>query len=358
MLNVQARFLANEHKLMKKKLFKYKVLPYIFSKIPFHILQKLTRINLILPFYHMVSNEELFHLKHLKRYKNVKQFEDDINFLLGRYVPISLFDITDFLKKNRSLPDRAFLLTFDDGLKEMHDVVAPILLKKGVPATFFLNTDFIDNRRMFYLHKASILEEYFQKTRNSRLSEKIKELLLRYDIRTNNAKSGILSANYQQRGVIDEIAQLMNVDFDEYLSINKPYLTSAQIEKLIRDGFAIGAHSIDHPLYSSLDLKEQLYQTVESVKCIKERFGLNYGAFAFPHDDVNVSKKFYNELYTSGLVDVSFGTGGMIEDVIPNNIQRINFEKPLMPAETILALAFTRRLFNMMKGKRYFTREA
>jgi peptidoglycan/xylan/chitin deacetylase (PgdA/CDA1 family) len=342
---------------MKIKSLKYGAVTHIFTGIPFAISQKLTQINLIVPLYHMISNEEVLHFKHLNEYKNVKQFVDDLNYLLKRYVPVSLFDIADFLKNGHSLPDRAFLLTFDDGFREMHDVVAPILLKKGVPATFFLTTDFIDNRRMCYLHKASILAEHFQKTRNSRLSEKIKELVLRNNIQTEDAKPGILSINYQQRGVIDEIAQLMNIDFDNYLSINKPYLTSAQIEKLIGDGFAIGAHSIDHPLFSSLDLKEQLYQAVESVKCIRERFGLNYGAFAFPHDDIDVSIRFFNELYNSGLVDVSFGTGGMIEDVVPNNIQRINFEKPLMPAETILALAFTRRLLNMMKGKRKMTRK-
>ena len=98
-----------------------------------------------------------------------------------------------------------------------------------------------------------------------------------------------------------------------------------QIKGLIKEGFNIGDHSIDHPLYSLLSLRDQLYQTIESVKLIRERFSLYYGAFAFPHSDNNVSKKFFVELYNSGLVDISFGTGGMIKDCVPNNLQRFRF---------------------------------
>ena len=44
------------------------------------------------------------------------------------------------------LDRRCLHLTFDDGFRELHDVVAPILLRKGIPATFFVNSAFIDNK--------------------------------------------------------------------------------------------------------------------------------------------------------------------------------------------------------------------
>ena len=298
----------------------------------------------------MVSDDEVLHIKHLYGYKNIKQFEDDIDYILKQTSPISLFDLLDFLKTGRPLPKKAFLLTFDDGFREMHDFVAPILLEKGISATFFINSAFIDNKELSYDHKASLLAEYSQKMMASRLKTKLKHLLQKNKLEFNDIKSAILSIQYHQKHLLDEIAHFMNIDFNHYLLKNAPYLTSNHVKKLIKDGFTIGAHSIDHPLYSSLSVEDQLYQTIESVKFIREGFCLDYGAFAFPHTDNNVSKTFFFELYNSGLVDVSFGTGGMINDTFSNNMQRCSIEKPLMPAERVIGLEFARKVYKIVTG--------
>ena len=309
------------------------------------------KTNLIIPYYHVVSDGEVLHVKHLYMYKNSKQFKDDVDFLLKNYSPISLFDLLANVKNSFSLPKKALLLTFDDGFREINDVVAPILLEKGIPATFFINSAFIDNKKLCYQHKASVLIENFQKTGFSSVEKKVTEILLNNNVESNDVISGLLSINYQKKDLLEQIARLIDVDFNDYLSRNEPYLTSNQIDKLIKDGFTIGAHSIDHPLYASLPMEDQLYQTIESVKVIKERFCLDYGAFAFPHSDNNVSKRFFVELYNSGLVDVSFGTSGMLIDSFPNNLQRFSMEKPLLPAKRILALQYTRKLFKLLTGR-------
>lgn len=339
------------------RFIKHKNISFIFSKIPFFILEKLTKTDLIVPYYHMISDDDVLHIKHLYSFKNIEQFRNDIDFLLKHYSPIGLLDLLDFLQMGSSIPKRSFLLTFDDGFREVFDVVVPILLQKGISATFFINSAFIDNRSLCFQHKASILVECFERGVSLGLREKIREVLLKREVEFNDIKSAILSITYRKKHVIDEIAQLMNVDFDDYLLKKKPYLTSDQITRLIKDGFTIGAHSIDHPLYSLLSLEDQLYQTIESVKLIRERFFLDYGAFAFPHSDNNVSKHFFLKLYDSGFVDISFGTGGMIGDAIFRNIQRISFEKPLIPAKRIMAFQFARNIYKVIKGESKLKRE-
>lgn len=342
---------------MIERLIKHKIVPSIFTKIPSSILVKLTRTNLIIPYYHMVSDNKVLHLKHLYGFKNIKQFKDDLDFLLKKFSPIGLLDLLDFLNKDRLLPDKAFLLTFDDGFREMYDIVSPILIEKGIPACFFINSAFIDNKELCYQNKASIIAEYLQKPISSMVKIKVKETLIKNGIPSKDLISGVLSITYQQRNILNEIAKIIEVDFGDYLLRNKPYLTSNNINKLLENGFTIGAHSIDHPLYSLLSLKEQLYQTLESVKLIKNKFCLDYGAFAFPHNDNDVLNTFFIELYNSGLVDVSFGTAGMVEDTVHRNIQRISLEKPLMPAERILALQFAKKLYKKTIGKNKLIRE-
>lgn len=337
--------------------FRQRIASYIFSKISFSLLGEITQTPIIIPYFHMVSNDEVLHTKYLYPHKNIKQFKDDLDFLLKNFNPINLFDLIDFLKHGRSLPDRAFLLTFDDGFREMHDIVAPLLLEKGIPATFFINSGFVDNKSMCYQHKASILAEHFNRIPSQAELEKIKAVFLKHELNTTDFMNGILVISYQQKDIIDEIAQIIGIDFTDYLNKIGPYMTTDHIKELINNDFTIGAHSIDHLFYSSLSLEDQLYQTMESMKFIRERFRLDYGVFAFPHTDNGVSKKFFTEVYQSGLIDVTFGTGGMTNDSVPRNIQRFSLESPLMPAKEIIALQFARKINRVMKRCNKIIRE-
>ncbi|WP_262708643.1 polysaccharide deacetylase family protein [Natronoflexus pectinivorans] len=60
---------------------------------------------------------------------------------------------------SRKPASKIFHLTFDDGLSEIYHETIPILEKKGIPATIFLNTGFIDNKKMFYRFKSSLVIE-------------------------------------------------------------------------------------------------------------------------------------------------------------------------------------------------------
>ena len=46
-------------------------------------------------------------------------------------------------------------MTFDDGYLDNHDVALPILVKHGVRAVFFLATDYIERRRLFWWDRVS-----------------------------------------------------------------------------------------------------------------------------------------------------------------------------------------------------------
>ncbi len=43
----------------------------------------------------------------------------------------------------------AVVLTFDDGTADWPDVVMPMLLERGLPATFYVSTDFVERQRAF-----------------------------------------------------------------------------------------------------------------------------------------------------------------------------------------------------------------
>jgi peptidoglycan/xylan/chitin deacetylase (PgdA/CDA1 family) len=296
--------------------------------------EKFSNITPLIPFYHLVTHERLPHVCHLYHYKNEGQFISDIDFLCQRYQPVSLPDIINHVRGAGSLKKGSFLLTFDDGYSQMYSVVAPILNKKGIPAVFFLSTDFIDNRALNYRNKASLLIEHM--TNHEATFRMIRTRLpMSLNLPIQEVYQRIRSVRYQETRILDDIAELMELSFHDYLLTVKPFLSSEQIFRMIEMGFFIGAHSIDHPLYADLELEEQLAQTIGSLQILKNKFHLPYSVFAFPHSDHAVTRKFFEAI--ANHADLTFGTSGPKIDIIKSNLQRIDFEKTLEPAKDILA---------------------
>jgi len=335
--------------LMINKRLAQKFTSWIASPILSSVLKKLTGTNVIIPYYHLVSEGEVLHVKHLYEYKTIRPFKDDLDFLLTNYSPMGLFEILDCITTGHPPPEKAFLLTFDDGFREIYDVIAPILLEKGIPAAFFISSGFLDNKALCHQHKASLLVEKIFGGISPGTEGKIKGILSGIGLSFSQISEGILKINYRHKEILDKIAEVLLVDFQEYLNKEQPYVTSRQVKKLIEQGFAIGAHSIDHPHYAALSLAAQLEQTTVSVKQIKEKFGLDYGVFAFPHNDTGVSQEFFRSIQESGLVEATFGTGGMDDGGMHTHKQRFSMENPLLPAREIIAWQYARKLFRLLR---------
>jgi peptidoglycan/xylan/chitin deacetylase (PgdA/CDA1 family) len=325
--------------------------------IPFSVIRQIGGGKLILPYYHLVGNAEVPHIGHLYKFKSVRQFIEDIEFLLGNYEPMSLTEVIQNIRKGVSQHYNCFLLSFDDGLREIYDIISPILLEKGVPATFFLNSAFIDNRELCFEHKASILARRIEMGISPGENQQIRRILAEGNILRSNVTEVLLKVDYLQHSILDRIGEMLWIDFDDYLRRNQPYLTSDQIRELIKKGFTVGGHSIDHPVYASLSLEDQAFQTIESVKFIRKQFSLEYGAFAFPHTDTCISLEFFKRIRESNVIDISFGNMGMLRDITPNHIERFSMERPMLPAKEVIAWHYVRSVFKKVTGENPIIRE-
>ncbi len=291
-----------------------------------NFLIKITKQGLLLPFYHTVSNENLSHIKHLYPITTTKRFNEDLDFFQKNYSAVS-YDYLLENHKNKSLrKERTFFLTFDDGLRQFHDEVAPILIRRGIPATFFVNSDFVDNKNMFFRLKVSILIEQMNTKgvtagQKSHITTLFSKKGLKYEIPMD--LHSITDANKE---ILDEIAPLLDISFAQYLSVHQPYLNTPQIESLIQQGFTVGAHSVSHPYYPLLNEDAQVMQTLKCIQFLNENFGIKERTFSFPYTDFEIKKTFFDRIKNE--VDLTFGTANMKLDEIENNFQRIPMEIP------------------------------
>lgn len=326
----------------------------ILSVIPFQLLLKIKGKKLLLPLYHIVSNERIPHVKHRYPYRSIKQFQIDLDFFQKYFSPISLSDLIKCVKGDKEINERSFLLTFDDGYKEVAEIIAPILIKRSLPAVFFINSAFVDNNEMFYRDKASLIIDKMESIKGGRVLQEISELVMAKSPTVKDIKSAILGINYQNKYLIDEAARLLDVDFERYLIEKKPYLTSSEISDLIDQGFIIGAHSIDHPLFCDLELVDQLDQALNSLSELKRLFPMNYNVFAFPHTDLGVKRNFFDETHFNGQIDMSFGTSDFLNGFYTNNLQRQPMERGNANAKLIYKRLLSQEIITSIKNRLKF----
>jgi peptidoglycan/xylan/chitin deacetylase (PgdA/CDA1 family) len=310
------------------------------SLVPLDFWHWLVDVEIVLPYYHLVCDQELEHVSGLFKFRTVQQFEADLDLFLRFYTPVDLPDVIRHLDGAGRLPKRSFLLTFDDGFREIYDIVAPILYARGIPAVFFLTTAFVDNSELCYQQKISLLIRTLAALGDSPVSRKVSQALDDEGVKGPDPLSRIRSIGYRRRNVLDVLGRLLEFDFAAYAASVQPYLTSEQVKGLMRQGFAIGSHSIDHPLYSELSLEEQLRQTHESVNWLSNRFQYDCQAFAFPFRDAGVSPEFFQMAFADERLKVSFGTSGMHRHYYPRNLTRNTMENTNRNATQILAREF------------------
>ena len=304
--------------------FIYNKYNFSIKVLPVNFLIKSSGQRLILPCYHTVSDNYLSHIVNLYKYKNITSFKSDLDFLMKYYKPVDLFDLIKLIKNETEPSGNLFFISFDDGLKEFYDVISPVLLEKGIPATCFLNSAFVDNKDLFFRYKASILIELIYKTdRKSNEWKILKSWFRDNNMSLVNYKSELLKIRYDEKTKLDELAGILEFNFKDYLGKEKPYLTTQQINELINKGFTFGAHSIDHPEYRYISYNEQLKQTLKSIDEIGSKFNLNYKVFSFPFTDYQVSTQFFRDINKDNSIDFTAGCSGIKQDSVKNNIHRI-----------------------------------
>lgn len=308
---------------------KDRILPYL----PHHHISvgKSFPLDCCIPVYHTVSDEVLPHINHCVAYKNISEFVRDLEFMQREFRFITWDEFKTNTRTQTKNSKKTALLTFDDGLAEFNDIIAPILLEKGIFAMNFINPQFIDNQDLSFRAKASILVE---EIKNGKALSKQLLQQLSWQNQDNLAKN-ILKIPYAQRDILDQIALDLGISFKEYLQQHKPYLGLQQIHDLEKKGFGFGAHSWDHPLYEELNIDTQIIQTRSSLQYLKDQ-QLNCEAFAFPFTDYGVEKAFFNRLFEEEKnLFCTFGCAGIKTDTVLNNWQRIPMENRKTAKQTL-----------------------
>jgi peptidoglycan/xylan/chitin deacetylase (PgdA/CDA1 family) len=235
-----------------------------------------------------------------------KQFEDQLVKLSGIGEFVSSNDILAALDNEKQLPDRAILITFDDGLKEQYDLALPVLDKLGIPAILYINTQNVAERKVSLVHKIHLLltnmpyDDYQREIleQAGKLFEKNLDLVdtekaishYNYDTPDKAVIKAFLNfvLTFEEQGEI--IGKLFEMVFpgQEEKICDTLYLDKTQIMDLQNRGY-LGSHSHRHiplGLYSEADMEKDI-QT--SYNIIRDITGQAPQAISYPYGSLEAS---------------------------------------------------------------------
>jgi len=181
----------------------------------------------------------------------------------------------------RSLPPRALSVTFDDGYADNLTVAAPIMCERGVPATVFVATAYLDGGVMF----------------NDAITEAMRNAPSRFDL--SDLGLGVLELGdelVRRSAIARLIGEIKYRPAAERRALAMEILaragaappchlmmTSAQVRELRDAGVEIGAHTATHPILTRLEPAEARDDIARSRQVLEGLLGDPVRLFAYPN---------------------------------------------------------------------------
>lgn len=251
-----------------------------------HLLRRRLKHHLLVLCYHGVVRAEQ---KDRFGYGNTvteAEFLAHLEFLARHYQPVSAGDVIAHHNGGKLLPQRAALVTFDDGYRNNLTLAAPILRQVGVPCVFHVSTGYIGTRDVLWTDdligriigwgtEPLPLPQGGEMTLPSSLRERrvaahsLKESCKRLDWQAVKAWLARIRELSDRPAANSELYDFMNWE---------------EVRELHRQGFEIGSHTVEHPILSRISqaaLHEEL--TASKVKIEQELEGSACKAIAYPN---------------------------------------------------------------------------
>jgi peptidoglycan/xylan/chitin deacetylase (PgdA/CDA1 family) len=181
-----------------------------------------------------------------------------------------------------TLPPRALCITFDDGYRSVHDLALPVLREFNLPATVFVTSGYIGQGNMW----------------NDRIVEAVQTLpagqldlselgLGAYSLRTLDDRRTTLGTLTERskylppqarHGLIQRLEMLVGDGLAPGMM-----LTPEMVRNLDRHGIEIGAHTVSHPILTSLCDADARIEIEAGKRQLEDILGKPVRLFAYPN---------------------------------------------------------------------------
>ena len=222
-------------------------------------------------------------------------FRQHMAYIRDECTPIALDDLVRAAAAG-TIPERAVAVTLDDGYLDALTTASPILMDQGVPATFFVNSDRLDDEHERWW---DILERVFssQPSLPPRLSIRVGAHDLQMPTSTTVERTATLDALNGAAWPLDGAARQQLVADVLTWSGAQPWTrashrvaTADELRALAdRPGHTIGAHTVNHLALTCHDGETKRLEIGEDKATLERVLGRPVDLFSYPYGEVDAA---------------------------------------------------------------------
>lgn len=233
---------------------------------------------------------------------SAENLRSQLQLLKECYHVVSPGQVRDWVVEGTELPERAVLLTCDDGLRNVLTDMTPILREEGVSCLFFvLGASAAESPRMLWYDELYLLllaapaANYFFKDPEIgfELGDRTQRRSAWWSLVKNlsqgdqSARESFVEACRLQFGLPDHwnaeawSAESMSTEARNRFGL----LNRSELRQLVELGMSIGSHTLNHPMLSQQNSELAWREISESRSLLEDAIGERIWALAYPFGD-------------------------------------------------------------------------
>ena len=252
-------------------------------------------------------------LKH-SRYPEIKGldvnlFREQIAFMKSNFNIVTMEQVLEAISTKEKLPEKALLLTFDDGYADNYNVAMPILEEYGVQGSFFIpgktftTHQLLDVNKIHYvLASANIynLVEDLKKEMDYYRGQEFQyapteELFAKYAVSSRfDIKETVFVKQMLQTVLPERLRNIISSKlFAKYVGVTEEqlayelYMSEEQIRTMKRHGMFIGIHGYDHYWLGNLPVEQMENDISLALDALDEFVDRKQWVMNYPYGNYN-----------------------------------------------------------------------
>jgi peptidoglycan/xylan/chitin deacetylase (PgdA/CDA1 family) len=230
--------------------------------------------------YHAVEETESDFIRGLSSNTPPAHFALHLEFLSKHYQVIPLSRL-----ESGAVPDRAVVITFDDGYRSVYRNAFPLLAARRFPAVVYLVTEAVDNHQLVWVNALNWLLH-----RHPEVSVPLAHALLAVPSALRTPREIVIHVqeHYDATALDHALAAMyrkLGLDPAEHARNAELYVTWAEVAEMARGGMSFGSHTAHHPNLRCLDSSAQRAELQSALQTVEARGGVR--SLAYPFGEYN-----------------------------------------------------------------------
>lgn len=252
-------------------------------------------------------------LKH-SRYPEIKGldvnlFREQIAFIKSNFNIVTMEQVLEAISTKEKLPEKALLLTFDDGYADNYTVAMPVLEEYGVQGSFFIpgktftTHQLLDVNKIHYVLASAniynLVEDLKKETDYYRGQEfqyaSTEELFAKYAVASRfDIKETVFVKQMLQTVLPEKLRNIISSKlFAKYVGITEEqlayelYMSEEQIRTMKRHGMFIGIHGYDHYWLGNLPVEQMENDISLALDALDEFVDRKQWVMNYPYGNYN-----------------------------------------------------------------------